>query len=239
MDNSKPVILIVDDEAQIRRFLQISLEAHGYRVHEATTAEDGLVQAAMSRPDLVILDLGLPDQDGISVLKRLREWTHIPIIVLSVRNHESDKIDALDAGADDYLSKPFSTGELLARIRVALRHASAHIQESTEFTTGPVTVDLSSRIVRVRGEVVRLTSTEYSLLRMFVQHAGRVLLHGYLLREIWGPGFVNETQYLRVYIAQLRRKLEDDHTNPRLILTEPGIGYRLAVLDREDADTMD
>lgn len=231
MDNSKPVILIIDDEAQIRRFLQISLEASGYRVHEAVTGADGLVQATMTRPELIILDLGLPDQDGLTVLKRLREWTPVPVIVLSVRNNETDKIAALDAGADDYLTKPFGTGELLARIRVALRHASTHAQDSPVFTSGPLTVDLAARTVKLRNEIIRLTSTEYALLRMFVQHAGKVLLHGHLLREIWGPGFIEETQYLRVYIAQLRRKLEDDPANPRLLLTEPGIGYRLAILE--------
>lgn len=231
MDNSKPVILIIDDEAQIRRFLQISLEASGYRVHEAVTGADGLVQATMTRPELIILDLGLPDQDGLTVLRRLREWTPVPVIVLSVRNNETDKIAALDAGADDYLTKPFGTGELLARIRVALRHASTHAQDSPVFTSGPLTVDLAARTVKLHNEIVRLTSTEYALLRMFVQHAGKVLLHGHLLREIWGPGFIEETQYLRVYIAQLRRKLEDDPANPRLLLTEPGIGYRLAILE--------
>lgn len=231
MDNSKPVILIIDDEAQIRRFLQISLEASGYRVHEAITGADGLVQATMTRPELIILDLGLPDQDGLTVLRRLREWTPVPVIVLSVRNNETDKIAALDAGADDYLTKPFGTGELLARIRVALRHASTHAQDSPVFTSGPLTVDLAARTVKLHDEIIRLTSTEYALLRMFVQHAGKVLLHGHLLREIWGPGFIEETQYLRVYIAQLRRKLEDDPANPRLLLTEPGIGYRLAILE--------
>lgn len=231
MDNSKPVILIIDDEAQIRRFLQISLEASGYRVHEAVTGADGLVQATMTRPELIILDLGLPDQDGLTVLRRLREWTPVPVIVLSVRNNETDKIAALDAGADDYLTKPFGTGELLARIRVALRHASTHAQDSPVFTSGPLTVDLAARTVKLHNDIIRLTSTEYALLRMFVQHAGKVLLHGHLLREIWGPGFIEETQYLRVYIAQLRRKLEDDPANPRLLLTEPGIGYRLAILE--------
>lgn len=226
---TKPTILIIDDEAQIRRFLQISLEASGYKIQESSTGADGLVQAAMSQPDLIILDLGLPDLDGRDVLQRLREWTKVPIIVLSVRNSESTKIAALDAGADDYLTKPFGTGELLARIRVALRHASAHTQESTEFISGALAVDLLARTVKLHGEIVKLTSTEYALLKIFVQHAGRVLLHGQLLREIWGPGFVNETQYLRVYIAQLRRKLEDDPANPQLFLTEPGIGYRLVV----------
>lgn len=228
---TKPTILIIDDEAQIRRFLQISLEASGYKVQEANTGEDGLVQAAMSHPDLIILDLGLPDQDGLDVLKRLREWTKVPVIVLSVRNNETVKIAALDIGADDYLTKPFGTGELLARIRVALRHASTHMQDSSEFISGPLSVDLAARTVKLHGDMVKLTSTEYALLKMFVQHAGKVLLHGHLLREIWGPGFVNETQYLRVYIAQLRRKLEEDPANPRLLLTEPGIGYRLAVLE--------
>lgn len=233
MDN-KPVVLIIDDEAQIRRFLQISLEAAGYKVHEATTGANGLIQSTMARPDIIILDLGLPDMDGLSVVQRLREWTSVPVIVLSVRSSEHDKIAALDAGADDYLSKPFGTGELLARIRVALRHASAHQQESTTFVSGPLHVDLSARIVRVHDDIIRLTSTEYSLLRLFVQHAGRVLLHSFLLREIWGPGFVEETQYLRVYIAQLRRKIEDNPAAPRLLLTEPGIGYRLAIIEEHE-----
>lgn len=228
---TKPAILIIDDEAQIRRFLQISLEASGYRVQEANNGDQGLIQAAMTHPDLIILDLGLPDQDGLDVLKRLREWTKVPIIVLSVRNNETAKIAALDNGADDYLTKPFGIGELLARIRVALRHASTHIQDSTEFVSGALTVDLVARTVRLHGEMIKLTSTEYALLKMFVQHAGKVLLHSHLLREIWGPGFVNETQYLRVYIAQLRRKLEEDPAKPQLLLTEPGIGYRLTVLE--------
>jgi two-component system KDP operon response regulator KdpE len=223
-----PLVLVVDDEAQIRRFLQISLEAHGYRVHEAHSGQEALAEAARLRPDVVILDLGLPDQDGLAVLRQLREWSRVPVVVLSVRDHDEDKVTLLDAGADDYLTKPFSLGELLARLRAAQRH-SQPLPETAVFRSGPLAVDLARRAVTVGGEAVKLTSTEYALLRLFVQNAGKVLTHTQLLREVWGPSYMEETHYLRVYLAHLRRKLEADPANPRLLVTEPGVGYRLVV----------
>jgi two-component system KDP operon response regulator KdpE len=221
-------ILVVDDEAQIRRFLRISLEANGYHVNETQSGQDAITKTAQLRPDLVILDIGLPDMDGLEVLKRLREWTKTPVIMLSVRDSDRDKVSALDAGADDYLTKPFSVEELMARIRVAQRHAQPDPEEQI-FTTGNLQVDLTRRLVTVRGEPVKLTPTEYALLRLLIQHAGRVLTHRQILREVWGPEYVNETHYLRVYFAQLRQKIEDDPALPQIILTEPGVGYRLAV----------
>ena len=222
------LVLVVDDEAQIRRFLQISLEAHGYRVCQALTGREALSEAARLRPDVVILDLGLPDQDGLAVLRQLREWSRVPVVVLSVRDRDEDKIALLDAGADDYLTKPFSLGELLARLRAAQRH-SQPLPETAVFRSGPLAVDLARRAVTVGGEAVKLTSTEYALLRLFVQNAGKVLTHTQLLREVWGPDYVDETHYLRVYLAHLRRKLEADPANPNLLVTEPGVGYRLVV----------
>ncbi len=219
--------LIIDDELQIRRFLKISLESNGYQVHEAKTGAEGLSESAALRPDVIILDLGLPDIDGLEVLKRLREWSHTPVIVLSVRDADADKIAALDAGADDYLTKPFSVGELMARLRVAQRHTQP-TSESAVFQTGKLVVDLARRLVTLNDEPVKLTPTEYALLRLFVQHAGRALTHRQILREVWGPQYVDETHYLRVYVAQLRQKLEADPSQPHLILTEPGVGYRLA-----------
>lgn len=221
-----PQVLIVDDELQIRRFLRVSLEANGYHVHETDSGHDAIVKTAQIRPDLVILDMGLPDMDGLEVLKRLREWTKTPVIILSVRDNDRDKIAALDAGADDYLTKPFSTEELLARMRVAQRHAQPQEQESV-FAAGNVQVDFARRLVTRRGEPVKLTPTEYALLRLLIQHSGRVLTHRQILKEVWGPEYVDELHYLRVYFAQLRQKLEDDPTLPKLILTEPGVGYRL------------
>jgi two-component system KDP operon response regulator KdpE len=223
-----PVVLIIDDEVAIRRFLRISLEAHGYQVHEAATGQAGLEEAARLRPDAVILDLALPDQDGLVVLKRLREWSRVPVVVLSVRDQEEDKVALLDAGADDYLTKPFSPAELLARLRTAQRHTQP-IADSAVFQTGSLAVDLARRLVTLQGEPVKLTTTEYALLRMFIQNAGKVLTHTQLLREVWGPEYMEETHYLRVYLAHLRRKLEADPAHPRLLLTEPGIGYRLAL----------
>jgi two-component system KDP operon response regulator KdpE len=222
-----PVVLIVDDEVQIRRFLRISLESNGFRVHEAPTGAQGLSQAALLRPDAVILDLGLPDDDGLTILRRLREWSRVPVIVLSVRDSDTDKVSLLDAGADDYLTKPFSVDELLARLRVALRHTQPG-EDEVVFRHGRLAVDLARRLVTLEDEPVRLTVTEYALLRSLVQHAGRVLTHSQILREVWGPEYVQETHYLRVYVAHLRQKLEEDPSNPRLILTEPGVGYRLA-----------
>lgn len=222
--------LVVDDEIQIRRFLRISLEANGYEVHEVDNGHDALNEIGIRRPDLVILDLGLPDMNGIAVIKRLREWTQTPIIVLSVRDSDEDKIAALDAGADDYLTKPFSVGELLARLRVAQRHSLPEADEAI-FQSGGLQVDLSRRIVTANGQEVKLTPTEYALLRLMIQHVGKVLTHRQLLREVWGPEYSEETHYLRVYIAQLRQKIETDPARPQIILTEPGVGYRLAMVD--------
>ncbi len=219
-------ILIIDDEVQIRRFLRISLEANGYRVHEIATGQEGIIKTAQLRPDLVILDMGLPDMDGLEVLKRLREWTQTPVIILSVRDSDRDKVAALDAGADDYLTKPFSMDELLARIRTARRHAQPQPQEAT-FTSGHLHVDLARRLVSVNGEAIKLTPTEYALLRLLIQHAGKVLTHQQILRAVWGPEYVQETHYLRVYFAQLRQKIEMNPALPEIILTEPGVGYRL------------
>ena len=220
-----PRVLVVDDEVQIRRFLRIALEANGYRVYETDRGVAAVQEAARLRPDLVILDIGLPDIDGLEVLRRLREWTPTPVIMLSVRDADRDKVAALDAGADDYLTKPFSVDELLARLRVAQRHAQPGPQASL-FAQGDVAVDLAHRHVTKGGRDVKLTPTEYALL--LIQHAGRVLTHRQILKEVWGPEYMDETHYLRVYFGQLRRKLEDDPARPRLILTEPGVGYRLA-----------
>jgi two-component system KDP operon response regulator KdpE len=222
----KPVALVIDDEVQIRRLLRITLEANGYRVIEAAGGQDGLTQAATRRPDVVLLDLGLPDLDGVAVLKRLREWSHVPVVVLSVRDRDEDKIAALDNGADDYVTKPFSTAELLARLRVALRH-TLPVADNAVFRMGELEIDLSSRRVTLKGEEVRLTETEYALLRLLVRHGGKVLTHQHLLREVWGPDYVDQTHYLRVYVARLREKLEAIPSKPELLITEPGIGYRL------------
>lgn len=221
-------ILVVEDEEPIRKFLRISLVNHGYRMLEAATAAAGVRQAADHRPDLVILDLGLPDADGVDVIRQIREWSRVPIIVLSARGRESDKIDALDAGADDYLTKPFSVGELLARLRVALRHASQGPDAGPPvFVTHDLRVDFARRQVFVGEQEIHLTPTEYRLLALLVQHAGKVVTHRQLLRDVWGPDSVRENQYLRVYMGQLRRKLEPDPARPRYLLTEPGVGYRL------------
>jgi two-component system KDP operon response regulator KdpE len=223
-----PLILVVDDEVQIRRFLRVSLEAAGYRVIDSDNGQDALVRAARTRPDLILLDIGLPDMDGTEVLTRLREWAITPVIMLTVRDSDSDKVGALDAGADDYVTKPFSTDELLARIRAALRHARPESAEPV-FTSGKLTVDLSRRTVVLDGQSVHLTPTEYALLRLMIQNAGRVLTHTQILRAVWGPEYIHETHYLRVYFAQLRQKLEADPSVPQFLLTEPGVGYRLAV----------
>jgi two-component system, OmpR family, KDP operon response regulator KdpE len=227
----KPTALVIDDEIQMRRLLRVCLEANGYRMLEAATGQAGLAEAAQRKPDVVILDLGLPDMDGVTVLKRLREWSRVPVVVLSVRDREDDKVAALDLGADDYVTKPFSAGELLARLRVAQRRAQPAPQ-ITVFRTGLLEVDLTARIVKLKGREMKLTATEYALLRLFVQHAGKVLTHRQILREVWGPNYVEQTHYLRVYLAHLREKLEVNPAQPELFITEPGIGYRLIELPR-------
>jgi two-component system KDP operon response regulator KdpE len=228
-------VLVVDDEVQIRRLLKVALSAHGLEVAEAANGQEGLEQAVNFQPDLVILDMGLPDLDGLEVIRRLREWTAVPIIILSVREAEKDKIRALDAGADDYVTKPFSMGEVLARLRVALRHA-AKTEEEPVLVAGDISIDLARRQVFVDGKEVRLTPTEYGILKNLAVHAGKILTHRHLLKLIWGEEYAEETHYLRVYVRQLRRKIEPDPAQPRYILTEPGVGYRLAVRDEANAD---
>jgi two-component system KDP operon response regulator KdpE len=228
--NPNPTVaLIIDDEVQIRRLLRLTLEAHGYKVFEAADGQTGLLEAGQRRPDVVVLDLGLPGLDGLTVLKRLREWSRVPVVVLSVRDREEDKIAALDHGADDYVTKPFSTGELLARLRVAQRHAQP-APEAAVFHSGEVAVDFVRRIVTRGGQEVKLTATEYSLLALLARHAGRVMTHRQLLKEVWGPNAVEQTHYLRVYVAHLREKLEADANRPQLLITEAGVGYRLMEL---------
>jgi two-component system KDP operon response regulator KdpE len=224
-------ILVIEDEPQIRRFLRATLTSHGYKLVEAGNGQEGLALATTWLPDLVILDLGLPDMDGVNVARRLREWSAAPILVLSVRDREHDKIAALDAGADDYLTKPFGVGELLARIRVALRHSAQISQEPGDpiFKVGDLQVDLSRRQVTLKGVEVHLTPIEYKLLTVLIRHAEKVVTHQQLLKEVWGPACTNETHYLRVYMGQLRRKLEGDPARPRYLITEPGVGYRLKV----------
>jgi two-component system KDP operon response regulator KdpE len=222
-----PEVLVVDDEVQIRRLLRLTLEGAGFRVREAENGELGLVEAATKRPDAIILDLGLPDLPGIEVLKRLREWSRLPVLILSVRGQEADKIEALDAGADDYLSKPFGGGELLARLRAMLRRVQTREEESG-VSFGDVEIDFARRVVMKAGTAVKLTPKEYGLLRLLVLHRGRVITHRQILRELWGPKAEEQTQYLRVYMTHLRQKLEDDPTQPRFFRTESGIGYRFS-----------
>jgi len=225
----KPLVLVIEDESPIRKFLRTGLESQGFQLVEAVTGKEGLAQAAMRAPDIVLLDIGLPDIDGFEVVARLREWSNTPVLVLSARGQERDKVKALDAGADDYVTKPFSMGELLARMRVALRHR-ARVQtggESAVVEIDGLVVDLERRQVTVSGKPVPLTPIEYRLLSMLARHAGKVLTHDVLLREVWGPGYTQQHHYLRVYMAQLRHKLEADPTRPRLLITEPGVGYRL------------
>ena len=221
----KPVTLIIDDEIQIRRLLRVALEAQDYMVHEAENGRQGLVEIANRKPAIILLDLGLPDLDGLEVLKRLREWSEAPVLVLSVRDDEAGKVAALDAGADDYVTKPFSTPELLARLRAAQRKTRPE-QETSVFKTGDLVIDLTSRVITRAGKEIKVTATEYALLRLFVRHPGRVLTHRYILREIWGAKSEEHRQYLRVYVTHLRRKIEPDRANPSLIRNEPGIGYR-------------
>lgn len=228
MPNNDHLVLLIEDELPIRRFLRASLDAEGYRVVEATTGEDGIRLAASQPPDFVILDLGLPGLDGQGVLRRLREWLTAPIIILSARDQEKQKIEALDAGADDYLTKPFGMGELLARMRLALRHTQSKSGESTTLQIGDLRIDLAARNVTVHEESIHLTPLEYKLLVLLMKNAGKVLTHRYLLKEVWGPHDVHENHYLRVFVATLRRKIEPDSTQPRYILTEQSVGYRFA-----------
>jgi two-component system KDP operon response regulator KdpE len=223
---SAPSILVVDDEAAIRRFLRVSLKAHGYGVAEAASGQDALAQVAAQSPSLVILDLGLPDVDGIEVTRRLREWSRVPILILSVRGAEADKVAALDAGADDYVTKPFGLAELLARMRAAIRRVH-NGSPGPLFTADDLVVDLARRVVTVTGQAVHLTPNEYDLLRVLVTHAGKVLTHHQLVSQVWGANQQQDTHVLRVHISNLRRKIERDPARPRHILTEPGVGYRL------------
>ena len=223
-----PLVLVIEDEPQMLRFLRPALEGHGYRMIEARSGRDGLTEAATRSPDVVLLDLGLPDLDGLAVTARLREWTQTPIVVISARGREEDKVAALDAGADDYVTKPFGVPELLARLRVALRHAArADGAEAPRFTIGDLEIDLEKRRVLRAGEAVHLTPIEYRLLAELARHAGKVLTHSHLLKQVWGPASAQQSHYLRVYMAQLRRKLEEDPARPRILLTELGVGYRL------------
>jgi two-component system KDP operon response regulator KdpE len=230
MTGAGHLILVIEDEPQIRHFLRTTLVAEGYRVIEAETGERGAIEAATHKPDLVMVDLGLPDIDGIEVVKRIRAWSTLPILILSARNAEADKVSALDAGADDYVTKPFAMGELTARIRVALRHAARGAQQDAGGTVhlGEIEVDLEHRLVRAEGKDVHLTPIEFRLLGCLARHAGMVLTHRHLLREVWGPSYVDQAHYLRIYMKQLRHKLEPDPARPRFLLTETGVGYRLA-----------
>ncbi|MCX6320262.1 MAG: response regulator [Bacteroidia bacterium] len=223
--NLSETILIIDDEVQIRRLLEITLSSSGYKISEAATGKDGLIAAATHHPALIILDLGLPDSDGIEILKKLREWYQKPIIILSARNSEEDIVHALDNGANDYLTKPFRTGELLARIRVAIRQ-NLGADDNPILTFGSLSIDLANHTARKNGEILKLTSTEFSLLALLAKNSGRVMTHQNILKEIWGFGYVGQTQYLRVFVAQLRKKIEDDPAKPQLLITESGIGYR-------------
>ena len=225
-----PVVVLIEDEPQIRKFLRATLTGQGYRLFEAATGSDGVVEVGSRQPDVLIVDLGLPDMDGLDVIRRVREWTDVPIIVLSARGQERDKVAALDAGADDYVSKPFGAGELLARVRVALRHrvGASHEADDAVFKVGELHVDQLHRKVQVGDRDVHLTPIEYKLLTTLVRHAGKVVTHQHLLREVWGPAHTEQAHYARVYMAHLRHKLEVEPARPRYLLTEPGVGYRLA-----------
>ncbi len=231
MDNNRKYkVLIIDDEPPIRRLLRMTLEANEYRVFEEGNARDGVLSVSMNRPDVVLLDLGLPDEDGLEVLQRLRSWSNLPVIVLTVRDDENTKIAALDSGADDYVTKPFNTGELLARIRVAIRH-SLRLDESPVFTSGPLVLDMNNRVVKFNQQEIKLTATEYSLLSLFARNAGKVLTHSFISQKVWNNPYSSNAQILRVHIAQLRKKIEKDPSLPELLITEPGVGYRLRRMD--------
>ncbi len=227
MTENPSTILLIEDERQMRRFLKVTLHAEGYSVIEAETATDGLSQAATRNPDVVLLDLGLPDMDGLEVIEKLREWSAVPVIVISAREQEGDKIRALDRGADDYLTKPFGAGELLARIRVALRHAALKGQDQEAvFVVEDLRIDFLKRQVSCGTREIHLTPIEYRLLTVLVRNAGKVMTHRQILKEVWGPPYVEQTHYLRVFMNQLRKKIETDSTRPRFLINEPGIGYR-------------
>lgn len=223
---NKATILVIDDEAQIRKLLEITLQSNDYNVEQASTGKEGMIMAANHPPDMIILDLGLPDTGGHEVLKQLREWYTNPVIILSVQSDEDDIIRALDNGANDYLIKPFRTGELLARIRSVLRHAAPD-EVMPVIHIGDLQIDLPLRVVKKKNEIIKLTATEYTLLALFAKNEGKVLTHQYLLREVWGPGYINQSQYLRVFIAQLRKKIENDPNRPEYLVTESGVGYRM------------
>ena len=227
MSSPAPVILLVEDEPQMRRFLRVALEGSGYRYLEAVTGQGGLALVVQHRPEAILLDLGLPDMDGLDLVTRLREWSRTPVIVISARGQETDKVAALDAGADDYLTKPFGTRELLARIRVALRHSGPETADDPVFTLGRWQVDLAKRLVLVEGKEVHLTPLEYSLFTTLIRHAGKVVTHRQLLKEVWGGAAGAQPLYLRVYMTQLRHKLEEEPSRPKYLQTEPGVGYRL------------
>ena len=231
MTNASPVIVVIEDDPAIRLFLRTGLGVHGFKVFEADSGRQGMVEAGVRKPDLIILDLGLPDMEGVDVIKAIREWSAMPIIILSARSTEQHKIDALDAGADDYLTKPFGLGELLARIRVEMRHSvsSPAQDQSGVFTTGALKVDLLKRQVVVGDREVHLTPIQYRLLSVLIKNAGKVLTHQHLLKEVWGPSYKDNSHYLRIYMSQLRQKLETDPTQPQYLLTESGVGYRLKV----------
>jgi two-component system KDP operon response regulator KdpE len=224
-----PRVLIVDDEPQIRRFLRASLQAHDYTVLEAENGKEAVRACTVQKPELMILDLGLPDMDGLDVLKTVREWSTVPVIVLSIRSDDQDKIEALDRGANDYVTKPFSMGELLARMRVALRQGRGDADAGPVVVAGDISIDMAKRLVTFAGQPIKLSRKEYDLLRILASHPGKVITHQQLLQEVWGPAYVEETQYLRVYIGQLRQKLERNPAAPKQLITEPGVGYRLLV----------
>lgn len=227
-DGPRPTILVIEDEPPLQKFLRVTLNSHRYNVIEALNGEAGIRHAANDRPDLIILDLGLPDMDGVEVTRQIREWSGIPIIIVSARGKEQDKVVALDAGADDYLTKPFGVGELIARVRVSLRHASVANQETgtARFEAGDLSIDMAKREVNSRGQRVHLTPNEYKLLTVLVKNAGKVMTHRQLLKEVWGPGSAEESHYVRVYMNQLRQKIEADPSRPKYLLTETGVGYR-------------
>ncbi len=232
--NQVITVLVIDDEIQIRRFLKMSLEAYGYKVYDAKTGNEGLILLNSVKPEIILLDLGLPDIDGKDFLKQLREWSDIAVIILTVKDNEQEKIALLDAGADDYLTKPFSVGELQSRMKVALRHQLKKEIENEIFISGRLKIDFAGRIVTVDDKKIKLTPTEYSFLCLLAKHAGRVVTQTQIMREIWNPELEDETQYLRIYVLQLRKKIEKDPRNPKLIITEPGVGYRLIIDEPEE-----